>query len=152
MYKDYTDGFCSGGACDTSVTPEFQEDCDSYDSYGDNYCINSTVFRNYNDYSCSSGACSYTPIMQFVEECANGCTDGSCDLVADSCSETDAGFDPNSAGTASGYLNEVFYSMSDYCLDNNILREYYCSGTSADSTQVPCSFFNATMCVSGECI
>jgi len=84
IWSDYTDYFCNGGECNSSVTPEFQEDCDDSDGYvGEPYCMdmNTTVYQDYRNYFCSSGACNYSQYPDFVEDCSIGnftCINGTC--------------------------------------------------------------------------
>jgi hypothetical protein len=84
IYKDLTDYFCGSGACDSDVTPVFQEDCDDSDGYGAEYCSGDVVMKDYNDYYCIGGACDYNATPEQVEDCdsydgygANYCMNGS---------------------------------------------------------------------------
>ncbi len=151
IYKDLTDYFCSSGECDSTVTPEFVEDCNGYDGYGSNYCSGGDVYRDFNDYYCSGGACDYSSTPELVEECEYGCTAGECDPVPDSCEDTDGGFIPETKGVVSGYLDEQFYNYTDYCINNISLMEYYCAGDYCDNTTFDC-IFNFTGCYQGACI
>ncbi|MBW2974609.1 hypothetical protein KY366_02730, partial [Candidatus Woesearchaeota archaeon] len=138
VYKDYTDYWCALGECLDNATPVLQEDCDSYDSYGAPYCSNSSVYRDYSDYYCSGGSCSYTTYPEWVENCDYGCTNGTCDPVSDSCSDTDGGNVIATFGTTSGYYGGVPYSNDDYCVDVNNIMEHYCSGDYEQSQQQSC--------------
>jgi len=148
--RDYNNYFCSGGACDYTATPEIVEDCDSYDYYGSNYCYNaSLVYRDYYDYYCSDGSCNYSITPSVVEECYWGCTDGECDPIPDSCSDTDGGWVILTQGTVSGYLNEQYYSDPDYCVTNTTLMEYYCSGNYAYNSSTSCFTNTTSQCING---
>ena len=151
VYSNYTDYFCSGGECDSSTTPVLQEDCDDNDGYSQNYCMNSSVYRDYNNYFCSGGECSYSVIPEMVEECDYGCTNGECDDIPDSCSDTDGGFVIDLQGTVSGYYYGSPYNYDDFCLDSTLLIEYYCIGTQLDNGNVTCTG-NYTGCINGACV
>jgi hypothetical protein len=56
----------------------------------------------------------------------------------DSCSDTDGGNYAWLYGTTSGYLGGAPYSNNDYCVDASNVNEYYCSGTSSQSSQQSC--------------
>lgn len=81
IYIDFTDYFCTSGACDSTVTPSFQEDCDDYDYNSDLYCVNSTyVFQDHEDFYCSNGGCSSSGFWsESLEYCGAGlCLNGAC--------------------------------------------------------------------------
>jgi hypothetical protein len=59
-------------------------------------------------------------------------------VIPDSCSDTDGGNWIWTFGTTSGYLSEVYYSHSDYCVDASNINEYYCSGNYEQSQQQSC--------------
>ena len=91
--------------------------------------------------------------------CEGGETQTSCAAdcgIPNSCSDTDGGFVVSSRGTVSGYANNQHYSNSDFCLNNNSLNEYYCSGTSAASSSYACPSNNSTNstvnCFNGACV
>lgn len=158
VYQDYTDYFCASGACDYTITPTLQEDCDSYDGYGSNYCSSGDVYRDYYNYYCTAGACDYTTTPELVEECDYGCTDGVCDGIPDSCFDTDYET-TTTQGTVSGYYSEEWYSYDDYCVDSLTVKEYYCSGTQASSYDYYCPYLgggnqtNSTwVCSNGACV
>jgi len=69
VYQNLTDYFCGSGECDSTITPEFQEDCDTSDGYGADYCINASIYKDYNDYFCSGGSCDFGATPEFVEDC-----------------------------------------------------------------------------------
>lgn len=78
VYIDYNDYFCLSGECDSTSTPEFQEDCDDYDGYGQYYCNGTFLYRYYNDYYCTSGDCEFAQLPEFVEYCEYGCINATC--------------------------------------------------------------------------
>ncbi|MBU2559946.1 hypothetical protein KKA03_03535 [archaeon] len=73
--------------------------------------------------------------------CEGGEDTGSCPAdcgPADSCSDTDGGYNIMVLGTTSGYLNQVPYSNDDYCIDADNTNEYYCMGDYEASQQQSC--------------
>jgi hypothetical protein len=138
--------YCSGVYEQSS-----QQSCGT-DYYGSSYCNGSSVYHNYYDYYCSSGACSSTVNPELVETCISPevCSSGQC-IIPNSCSDTDGGYVPQTQGTTSGYLSEVYYSHTDYCQDNATLKEYYCSSSLEYNNLYWCSG-NYTSCSSGKCI
>jgi len=149
IYKDFTDYYCASGACDSDVTPTFQENCNDNDGYGSNYCSSGDVYHDYYNYYCTGGACDYTTTPELVEDCigAETCVGGEC-VIPDSCTDSDGGWDPWNYGNTSGYLNESFYLHIDYCLDASNVREWYCSGDYEYYSDVWC---NMTGCSGGAC-
>ncbi len=78
VYMDYTDYFCSDGACGSTVVPYLQEDCDQQDAYGPEYCVGNYVYTDYTDYSCNTGSCEGFVIPQIMDYCNVTCSDGVC--------------------------------------------------------------------------
>lgn len=72
--------------------------------------------------------------------------------VVDTCSDTDGGFRFDIFGTASGLLNLVPYSYSDYCSDATTLVEYYCGGNHQYSYSTSCLNNMTTVCTNGACM
>ena len=75
----------------------------------------------------------------------------------DSCEDTDGGWFVLKRGTVSGYLNNQWYSNTDYCSDSATLVEHYCSGTRAVSQFYNCnqganSTNSTTQCINGACV
>lgn len=128
-----------------------QESCGT-DTYSSNYCSGGDVYRDFIDYFCSTGACGNSSTPELVEECDYGCTAGECDPIPDSCLDTDFGFVPEIQGTVSGYLDEQNYSNTDFCISNITLKEYYCSGNHAYSSDVPCTLNVSSGCLNGACV
>jgi hypothetical protein len=56
----------------------------------------------------------------------------------DVCSDTDGGNVITVYGTTSGYIGGSPYSHNDYCVDTSSITEYYCSGTSEQSSSQSC--------------
>lgn len=150
--RDYYDYYCSGGTCNFTTTPETVEDCDESDWYGPNYCSGGDVYRNFYDYSCVGAECNLTIKGELVEECDYGCTNGECDPIPDSCSDSDYGITRTIVGTVDGYLNEQYYNDTDYCIDTTWLVEYFCNGNYAYNTTIDCTINATTSCSSGKCI
>jgi hypothetical protein len=154
-YSD--DDYCSDGSnvveniCVGDYTDTTLQNCGT-DGYGGPYCVGDSVYRDYIDHFCGSGACGNSSEAEWVENCTIGCTAGVCDTPPDSCNETDGGFDPYVQGTTSGHSSGDPYTFVDYCVDSDVLNEYYCDWTDPISDNRSCSnFFNATGCASGAC-
>lgn len=77
------------------------------------------------------------------------CVDYTCQIV-DSCSDTDYGSTPELLGSVSGYSGGSPYNYTDYCVDNETVMEYYCSGAQWSSDQISC-VYNFTYCANGAC-
>ncbi len=152
IYQDVTDYFCSNGECDNSVTAQLQTDCDDLDNYGADYCSDGDVYHNYNNFYCNSGGCANTTTPYIVESCAYGCTSGECDIMSDSCSDTDGGNTSTTYGTVSGYRNNNPYSRSDYCVGSTSIVEYYCLGDLDAHSQQSCGtdYSGSNYCSSGD--
>jgi len=139
--------YCSGDYEQSS-----QQSCGT-DGYSDNYCSSGDVYKDYIDYSCSLGECDSDSTPELVEECDYGCTNGTCDPILDSCSDTDGGYVLETQGTASGYLNEQYYSDTDYCINSTYIAEYYCIGDyEYGGSATSCVGNVTTQCVSGACV
>ncbi|HLC56415.1 MAG TPA: hypothetical protein VJJ23_04220 [Candidatus Nanoarchaeia archaeon] len=82
------------------------------------------------------------------------------EAISNSCSDSDGGFNQIIQGTASGYANEFPYSSTDFCIINsngsinNLLHEFWCSGTIVIETEFTCGTSgNLTgICSNGKCI
>lgn len=123
--------------CNGNSEASQQQSCGT-DGYGSNYCNGGNVYRNYTDYSCSIGACSSTVTPELLQTCANGCTNGSCNMIPDSCSDIDGGNNKNVWGRTYGYFNQTQYSDYDYCVDSGNIMEFYCNGNYETSMQQSC--------------
>lgn len=77
------------------------------------------------------------------------CSAGKC-IISDSCSDSDGGIMVATKGIVSIYSGGYPYSYTDFCVSNNALIEWYCSGTSAQVVNYTCSG-NYTACSDGHC-
>ena len=72
----------------------------------------------------------------------------------DSCSDTDGGIVPTEKGTVTGAISGYFYTYVDNCYvtntTNNMLNEWYCTGTAPFQTQISCASLGK-ICVNGAC-
>ncbi|MBW2975214.1 hypothetical protein KY366_05845 [Candidatus Woesearchaeota archaeon] len=138
--------------CNGDYEQSSQQSCGA-DGYGSSYCNGSSVYRDLTDYFCSDGLCDYTITPELVETCLSPeeCVSGAC-VIPDSCSDTDGGWIFDVKGVASGYLSEVSYNSTDFCLDSATIVEYSCFGDYAYNTTISCLDLNATSCSDGECI
>jgi len=71
----------------------------------------------------------------------------------DSCSDTDGGNVITLLGIVSGYLNNSYYSESDYCVDSGNIMEYFCNGAYKESQQYSCGtdeYVGSNYCMSGD--
>lgn len=141
--------YCSG------VLEQSQQLSCGTDGYvGGNYCMSGSVYKDYNDYYCGAGACSYATTPTLQESCQYGCTAGVCDLLVDSCFDTDAyavGFEAFVPGNVSGYYSGYPYHYADFCIDSTTVLELSCVGTQYASSNISCSLLNATGCSTGAC-
>ncbi len=119
---------CGVGACQRSST-----------------CVNDQV-------SCTPGS----PTTETCDSIDNDC-DGSIDEEnicgnPNSCSDSDGGYVVAIQGTVSGYLNNVPYSNTEYCVNSTAVFEYYCSGALATGNGNTCGTNATTTCSNGACI
>jgi len=86
--------------------------------------------------------------------CEGGETQATCSAdcgFADSCSDTDGGFNPFSQGITSGLNNNVPYSNTDACANTDDVVENYCIGTQPASQLTSCGTDESnTFCQSGN--
>ncbi|MDZ4228604.1 MAG: hypothetical protein U1E54_05160, partial [Candidatus Levybacteria bacterium] len=68
------------------------------------------------------------------------------------CFDTDGGYALTIFGEVSGYLNQSYYSYSDYCTSNTTIVEYYCSGGYSYSWGSSCANGMTSICSNGACI
>lgn len=80
------------------------------------------------EYSCD-GPLAYSQGADGVE-CPGGCVDGACaDASAEfSCTDGDGGIEPSWRGDVQGVDHFEPYTLSDRCIDDHWLTEYYCDG------------------------
>lgn len=88
--------------------------------------------------------CSEEEGIELLLECGSGfkCANGRC--VKSGCAETDGGFEPMIFGETT-VNDETFY---DRCVDDEILREYYCYGDGIRHKDVKC----ADRCIDDSCM
>ncbi|VVC04524.1 Uncharacterised protein [Candidatus Bilamarchaeum dharawalense] len=132
---------CSGGKCTMLVLPTTCSDSDGGQDYGtfgtvtrtiggipteyDDVCTSSTMLREY--------YCSGTSVMNISHSCGVlGCSSGKCGIIVipTSCSDSDGGDAPFTAGTVTRTFGGIPSYFDDNCLSVNSVLEYYCSGSS----------------------
>ena len=72
--------------------------------------------------------------------------------VADSCSDTDGGFNIFFQGTVSGSTAGIPFSNTDSCATSVILTEHRCSGTAPVSSSENCLTNSTSSCINGACV
>ncbi len=137
------DGACTSGTC---------RDTDS----SDNIYVRGTVTKahSFDDYCASSGSvvkyyCSGNEIRDATYGCPSGyrCSDGRCVVSSTvSCTDSDDGQNRYATGTTTDGSG----SSTDYCASTTSVSEYYCSGTSRQSTVLSCG--TGYECSAGRCI
>ena len=92
----------------------------SYDHCLDNYVLR----ENY----CDNGYYAFESYF-----CPGGCKNGVClkeEVISITCGDSDWGKNYYQKGTVSGHIDKdlpnITRTLSDYCLDSNMLREYFC--------------------------
>ncbi len=138
--------YCSG----TSEQSQ-QQSCGT-DGYGANYCIDSSIYRDLTDYYCSGGECDSSVTPEFVQSCTYGCTNGTCNPIPNSCSDSDGGIVFTVNGTVSGYKSEQWYNYADYCTNSETVMEYYCVSNLAYNFTSSCVGNTTSSCVGGKCV
>ena len=176
---DYNDLGCSGPTDDDEIDGECDDTTDNDGDLATDYpndggCTGYTDNdeSNCGDDVCEGGEdCDTCPAdcLDAGQVCCNGvaytgdccdtndctppetCVDYYC-IITDSCSDTDGGIVTETFGTASGYLNETYYSDDDYCVDSSNIMEYYCTGNYEYSTQESCGtdFYGANYCYNDD--
>ena len=140
---------CSGGVCTASTgcidsdlgqekytkgtiskgTTSYEDYCFDGDTVKEYYCSGGEIYWNYLDclsgYGCSNGRCVYTGLE---------------------CDDTDDGQDRYEKGTVTGDGD----TYTDYCLDDDTVREYYCSGDEVSYKSLGCP--SGYECSDGKCI
>ena len=147
-YIDWPDDpGCSNKNDNTETNPAIECD-DGIDNDGDG------------DTDMADGGCS-SPTDNDETNCGDGVcegpeTQGNCPAdcgYPDSCSDTDGGNFITIFGTASGYLNNSWYSDPDSCTDASNVMEYYCSGAYKQSQQQSCGtdgYTGGNYCMGGD--
>ncbi|MFH1849951.1 MAG: hypothetical protein ABH879_07265 [archaeon] len=146
-YIDLNDPGCASKNDLSELNPNVECD-DGADNDGDSAA-------DYNDNGCSG------PTDNDETDCGDAVCEGgeACDVcvadcgICDSCSDTDGGWIPGVAGTVSGYADQEWYSIDDYCLDNVTVNEYYCIGGGDTAAAYPyhCNLNESSGCVDGAC-
>jgi hypothetical protein len=137
------------GCVSTADPSEVDGECDdTVDNDGDNAT----------DYPNDGGCDNYSDNDE--TDCGDGVCEGNetnvtcpedCEIIPDSCSDTDGGYNIFVLGNVTGYLNGDFYSDWDFCSTGTELIEYACSGDYAYNYTVDCTQ-NATSCSGGVCV
>jgi hypothetical protein len=116
-------------------------------------CNGDDVWQNYTNYTCSGGACNSATTFTLKETCELGCNAGAC-IINNSCSDTDGGNVKNTFGIVSGYFETVPYEFNDTCTGDELLTEYFCSGSIATFAEnVSCgtdNFSGSNFCSGGD--
>ncbi len=126
---------CNDGACrciDTDGNNKYVKGHITEPSGATDYCLNDDTLIEYN---CGQGG-----IEEITIFCQYGCEDGRC-----LCTDTDDGIDYYTAGSAG-------LGISDVCLDNSTLREYYMSVRNGICTPYYVDVQCPNGCEDGECI
>jgi hypothetical protein len=161
IYKDLTDYFCASGECDSSVTPQLQQDCDDGDGYDANYCSADSIYRDFNDYFCASGACDYTTTQELVETCdGDGYGSNYCsgDLIYKDYTDNfcaNGACDSSATPVLQDNCNNYDYNGSNYCYNGSVYRDfnnYFCaSGACSYSATQQLVQFCSYGCTAGVC-
>ena len=112
----------------------YADECVMIDQVKEYYCINDTL--SHTNYICDPGF---------------QCVDGACTEQPTTCTDTDSGNDELKKGMVSitkGF--NLVTKESDYCVDTNNVREFYCDGFLLGSEIVKCT--EDYGCVNGACI
>ncbi len=122
-----------------------------YYSYTD-YCTSKTLTEYY---------CDEVSHKNITHDCREGytCKDGRCvQSQQNTCTDSDGGINLVVNGTINGTKDYTYYSLSDYCVNQDVLTEYYCDNTSPEvityncSVSKPVSKWFTTKCVDGKCV
>ncbi|MFH1212210.1 MAG: hypothetical protein V1659_04775 [Candidatus Woesearchaeota archaeon] len=96
--------------------------------------------------NCGDGVCEYA--TETPANCPKDCSH------PNSCSDTDGGIVREVKGTVSGYRYNISYNYTDFCMNSNAVKEYYCGGNIWYDAQISClnmSANNTGICVDGAC-
>jgi hypothetical protein len=114
-------------------------------SYAD-LCVDYTTVKDY--------FCRDQKLSSINHEClpGYGCSDGQCNPLAFSCTETDSGNDTSLRGKTVVVRGLATLSEdSDICIDDQEIREYYCiMNGSSDYSEFPCE--SGKKCMDGRCV
>ncbi|MFH1409882.1 MAG: hypothetical protein ABIH34_08285 [Nanoarchaeota archaeon] len=155
-------------ACDDGT----DNDGDGYADMNDPGCSSPSDTSEYSTLECDDGSdndgdgatdMSDTGCGSLTDNDESDCGDGVCEggetpetcnedcPWPDSCSDSDAGYDPNNFGTVSGYDDGSPYSYDDYCISGSLVMEHQCAGTFWFTLNVSCVTNMTTQCLGGEC-
>ena len=164
------EGTCSEGyfANENGECVSIYESCDSCAIVNNNsICFNYNLFENYcqDDFTLVENYCGISLLRwdfwNFADKvarqkevvCENGCVDGACMNVSQTCTDSDGGKNYYEKGLTKGifYNTDSYTKNYDYCIqpDRNVLVENYCeNGYLRDDLRVPC----LNGCVDGACL
>ncbi|NIA04327.1 MAG: hypothetical protein GWP09_03170 [Nitrospiraceae bacterium] len=140
---------CTGAQCsdsDGGDKPEIAGTCTDSCSTNTDKCssvTNTQLMEYYCDSSTQSCASKYY-------ECPNGecCTDGACNGVAGTCTDSDEGKDTSTVGTCTDSCDAP---MTDSCYSDNTVKEYYCDSDNHCAEDIePCP--SGKVCQDGKCV
>jgi len=125
----------------------------SYDSYSETYTINPATGLAWTIdevNALESGMKSYTSNYGGRIAQVYAVIDYS---IPNSCSDSDGGMIPETFGNVTGYLDNNYFSNSDYCVDSGNIAEYFCNGTSKQNQAQSCgtdNYVGNDYCLSGD--
>ncbi|MCX8166500.1 MAG: ABC transporter permease [Candidatus Micrarchaeota archaeon] len=115
------------------------------------YCINENSLR---EYYCRSS--TSVEVLDKIINCPQNyiCRQGECQVL--SCGENDNGIDENEQGFTSLYAGSdelTITRQTDYCINDFVLKEFYCDETELQvkSQNIDCRNQNM-LCIEGRCI
>jgi hypothetical protein len=112
----------------------YNDECVMIDQVKEYYCINDSL--SHSNYICDPGF---------------QCIDGACIEMPTNCTDSDLGKDESKKGMVSitkGFT--LFTKESDYCVDENNVREFYCDNSTLGSQIIKCGEDHG--CTNGACI
>jgi hypothetical protein len=138
-----TDGKCRQALC---------TDSDGRDSYTkgnvttganvyEDACSGATTLK---EYYCDGNIAAYETVT-----CKAGCSAGRCNKIASGCNETDGGMDIYNGGTLLMKIGLIEAEYLDKCMDNDTLKEYYCTEDGYREEVVDCPA--GLRCVQAAC-
>lgn len=139
--------YCYSGACvrgelcwetDDGIDEDEYGEVSTRDEEAHDSCYD---WNTVNEYYCDDGEIGYRKI-----DCGSGelCEDGEC--VDDPCYDSDGGKDKYEQGTVEIGDDE----WTDYCIDGDTVKEYYCNWGEKDSESMNCG--SGKICDDGECV
>lgn len=74
-------------------------------------------------------------------------------VSAQTCMDSDGGFEPKIKGTISGYVNITNYTYTDECINGSLLKEYYCVNLTWRFGIYDCNYEGPNyICSGGRCV